>query len=261
MNIVSIKFITDNKIMDYEDEEKKYSSSDCVIVDSLQVLDLGKVVEVYEVSDVKECKNEKDKGNIVRKVSEDDRKKIKEIKKKALALIAQCREKVKKYELDMEILDADLSFDEKKLTIYFSAEKRVDFRLLVSDYVRTFRKLVRLQQVGLREQIMRFGWVGKCGQEICCSRFLGCSELVTTDSAKKQNMGEVNTNKINGACGKLMCCLKYEEKAYEEVKKKMPKIGDKIKTKQGIGEVIKQNILSNSVIILLKNKEKLEIKI
>lgn len=260
MNILSVKFITDGRVMDY-DENEQCSVSDIVIVNTSQLHELGKVVEKYELKEGEDCKNQKDKGKIVRKITEDDQKKIDENKKNALRLIPICKEKVKKYQLTMDIMDADLSFDEKKLTIYFSAEKRIDFRLLVSDFVRTFKKLVRLQQIGQREQIKRMGWIGKCGQEICCSRFSGSSEQVTIDYAKRQNLSEVSCSKINGVCGKLMCCLKYEDQAYNEIKKTLPKIGDKIKTKEGEGKVIKQNILSKSVTVLLKNKDRVEIEI
>lgn len=260
MNIISVKFITDGKIMDYDDEEQ-CKVSDLVIVNTSQLYELGKIVDRYEWKEGMDYKNQKDKGNIVRKVNCDDQKKINENKKNALKLIPLCKEKVKKYKLIMDIMDADLSFDEKKLTIYFSSEKRIDFRLLVSDFVRTFKKLVRLQQIGQREQIRRMGWVGKCGQEVCCARFSGCSEQVTLDCAKRQNLSEVNCSKINGVCGKLMCCLKYEDHAYEEIKKTMPEIGDKIKTKQGVGKVIKQKILSKSVIVLLENKDRIEVEV
>ncbi len=261
MKIVSVKFSTDSRTVDYVDSEDIYEVSDVLIIDSSQIKETGKVVDKYTLKKGEKYKNETDKGKIVGKVTKNDEKKIKENKRKALDYILICKEKIAEHDLAMDVMDADLSFDEKKLTIYFTANKRVDFRSLVSDYVRSFKKLVRLQQVGLREQIKMMDWIGKCGQKICCARFLDCPKLVTTDYARRQNLGETNNNKINGVCGKLMCCLKYEDEVYTEAKKGMPKIGDRIKTKQGVGKVIKQNVLYKKVIVLLDNKEKVEVSV
>lgn len=261
MNVVSVKFISDNKILDFDDTKDQYNVSDFVIVNTSQVAEIVKIVDKYKLGRSKNYKNPKDKGKILRKVSKRDREKINKNKSKALKFISKCKEKIKRHNLSMEVVDADLSFDEKKLTVYFSSEKRVDFRTLVADFVRSFKKLVRLQQIDSREQVRRMGGIGKCGEEICCARFLGCSELVTLDYVRRQNLGEVKGSKISGACGKLMCCLRYEDELYTEAKKDMPKIGDKLKTEQGIGKVIKQNVLSKTVTVELDNDNKLEVRV
>ena len=137
----------------------------------------------------------------------------------------------------------------------------MEVRELVADFVRSYKKLIRLQQIGPRLQAAKVDGFGKCGQRICCSRFLKNSGQVTLECAKNQNLSEVNSNKINGMCGKLMCCLKYEDEAYSELKKKLPHVGSAIDTKKGKGIVIRQNILNQSVIVKLKNEDKLEIKL
>lgn len=259
MNIITVKFLADEKIADYQiDDVKDISLYDLVIVDSGQIEDLARIINVYEAE---KCKNIKGEGKITRKVTKDDKKKIIDNKKEALLYIEKCEEKVKKFNLSMKIVDTDLSFDGKKLTIYFSAGNRIDFRVLVADFVRSFKKLIRLQQIGPREQAAKVDGYGKCGQRVCCARFLKNKDSITLELAKNQNLSETSSNKINGYCGKLMCCLKYEDELYTQSKKKMPNVGQEIKTPQGMGVVIRQNILAGSVSVKLKNAERIEVKI
>jgi len=257
MNILTVKFLTDdNKIVDYENSNDSYKKGDYLIISNGQIDEIAKIINISS-----KINNEKGLGEIERKLSNDDFLMIKKIKQKAQKFILSSQKKIEEYQLSMKILDADLSFDEKKLTLYFCASKRVDFRKLVSDLVKLHKKLIRLQQIGPREQEKKLCGGGRCNQELCCCRFLTKSESVTLESAKNQNMGEVNVNKINGLCGKLMCCFNYEEKVYIELKKKMPKVGEKIKTEQGIGEIIKQNVLTNSVTAKVGDNQRLEVKL
>lgn len=257
MKILTVKFLTDdNKIVDYENSSDLFQKGDYLIISNGQIDEIAKIINISD----KLC-NEKGVGVIEKKLSDDDFEKLKKIKQKAQKFIALSQEKVLEYQLSMKILDADLSFDEKKLTLYFCASKRVDFRKLVSDLVKMHKKLIRLQQIGPREQAKKLCGVGRCNQELCCCRFLTKIDSVTLESAKNQNMGEVNVNKINGLCGKLMCCLNYEEKIYLELKKKMPNVGEKIKTEQGIGEIIKQNVLTNSVTARLEDNQRIEVQL
>jgi cell fate regulator YaaT (PSP1 superfamily) len=261
MKIISVRYITDNKTYDYPDEDDRYKNSSIVLIEHEGINEVAKVLDVYNLENIQDTKNPLGSGNILRNVSLEDRKKIKQIKSVASGYIQKCQTKVRNYELDIKIIDADLSFDEKKLTIYFTSEKRIDFRSLVSDLVKSFQKIIRLQQVGLREEIKQIGGIGKCGREVCCAKFLGCLNCATTDCAKKQNLNETKLDKISGICGKLMCCLKYEEDMYVKIRKNMPKIGEMIKTKKGLGEVIKQNILKNTVTLKMKNNDKIDVEI
>jgi cell fate regulator YaaT (PSP1 superfamily) len=152
----------------------------------------------------------------------------------------------------MQLLDADLSFDEKKLTFYFTAPSRVDFRVLVSELAHTFKKIIRLQQIGSRDEARYLGGVGRCGETICCKKFLkGNLESVTLDMASDQNLAQMGSNRITGVCGKLMCCLKYELEYYQKVKKTMPALGTEINTEKGKGTVIGQNIVKKKVTVKL----------
>jgi len=261
MKIITIKFPTDNKISDFEVSDiGKYVLNDKVLIDNSQIKEMAQIINIYESDKIK---NQEGEGKIVKKFDEEDEKKLIEIKKKAIEYVSKSTEIVGIYDLPMDIIDADLSFDEKKLTLYFASDTRVDFRKLVSHCVRNFKKLIRLQQIGPREQAQKIGGHGKCGEEVCCKRFLHQLDNVSIDLAKNQCLAEVSSNKINGNCGKLLCCLKYENDLYTEAKKDMPKVGTIINTKNGKGRIIKLNILSKKVLIELdnENKDKVEVSL
>jgi len=143
----------------------------------------------------------------------------KDLKTKAVGYLDETNKKIFRHNLDMKILDADLSFDEKKLTFYFSAEGRIDFRSLVADMVGSFRKIIRLQQIGPRDEMRLFGGLGRCGQELCCRRFLGNTDKINTDLAGLQEIGGGKLSKMIGCCGKLMCCLTYEMEGAKDLTK------------------------------------------
>lgn len=153
-------------------------------------------------------------ADFVRFFTDEDFINKKTLKTKAEGYLDETRAKVFRHGLDMKILDADLSFDEKKLTFYFSAAARVDFRALVSDMVGDFGKIIRLQQVGARDEAKHFGGFGKCGRPLCCATFLNNLEDVTLDVAENQDITNLKSPKMAGCCGKPMCCLSYETKNY-----------------------------------------------
>jgi len=195
---------------------------------------------------------------IIRKTTDKDKEKLNERKKEARETISQCQEKVKKHKLTMNLLDANISFDGKKLTFYFCAPTRIDFRSLIPDLASTFKKLIRLQQVGARDKAKYSGGVGRCGRTICCRSFLRDElESVTTEMAYDQNLGQMGSNRVTGACGKLMCCLKYELSYYREKKSKMPAIGSEIKTSEGQGVVLSHNVIKNKIVVELKKDKRI----
>ena len=201
-------------------------------------------------------------GEIVRKATKEDLEKIEKIKAEEKADTRMFIEKILQYGLPMKHAQTHLSFDEKRLTFFFTAEGRVDFRDLVKDLVSTFRKLIRLQQIGPRDDARLRGGFGPCGRSLCCQSFLTKIESVTMERAREQKLNTVASSKISGLCGKLMCCLAFEEKLYEELRKKMPEIGTKVKTPAGEkGRVIGQNVLMGKVLVELTNGTKTEIKL
>lgn len=262
MTIATVKFISDNRTVDYIVKPDQFKIYDTVIVDNEQIEDLAHITNIYKIISEKKLKHEKGVGKIIRRVTSEDLIKLRTLKEKALSFLPKCKEKIRQNQiLGMNIIDADLSFDDKKLTFYFSAESRIDFRNLVTDFVRSFKKLIRLQQIGARDKAKRIGGFGKCGRQICCSTFLQDYDSVNLDLAKEQRLIDSGTGKISGNCGKLMCCLAYEVDNYKEVFAKMPPIGSKLKTKSGEGIVIEQNALKNTVTVRLNDKTKLEVHV
>ena len=167
-----------------------------------------------------------------------------------------CEEKIKIHGLDMHLVDVELSFDLSKIIFFFTAEGRVDFRELVKDLAATFRMRIELRQIGVRDEAKMISGIGICGRELCCALFLNEFQPVSIKSAKDQGLS-LNPTKISGICGKLMCCLKYEESTYIELTKGMPGIGDVVRTADGDGEVLSLNILRQTVkvAVQVKNQE------
>lgn len=246
---IYIKVKSDGKVYKSDAGKLEISHCDEVLFEHEQSQEVGVVIS-------ENCLKEENAENIedmatvtlIRKLSDKDMEKIEELKAEAKDTLTKCEEKIKAHNLEMNLLDAELSYDGRKLTFFFTAPGRVDFRSLVPDLASSFKKLIRLQQVGSRDKAKLYGGFGRCGRKFCCKNFLK-NELdsVTIDMAYDQNLGQMGSNRVTGCCGKLMCCLKYELDFYRERKKKMPAVGDKIKTDEGEGVVIDQNIMKNKV--------------
>ncbi|OQB06008.1 MAG: hypothetical protein BWY19_00564 [bacterium ADurb.Bin212] len=255
MSKIAVRLKTDNKLCFVEMHNHQLNAGEEVLVESKGGAEVGCVLPCKpnsgeavvdrEPSDGEQ--NTQEEYQFVRKLNEKDQEHLQKLKEESKKYLEECRKKIEKYKLPMQLLDADLSFDEKKIAFYFTAPSRVDFRILVSDLAHTFKKVIRLQQVGARDEARYLGGVGRCGQHLCCKRFLkGNLESVTLDMAVDQNLAQMGSNRVTGACGKLMCCLKFELETYQEAKKKLPEIGSEVKTKEGKGKVIGHNALKNS---------------
>ena len=166
---------------------------------------------------------------------------------------ATCQEKIKEHGLEMHLVDVELAFDLSKIIFYFTADGRVDFRELVKDLAATFRMRIELRQIGVRDEAKALNGIGICGRGICCATFLDEFQPVSIKMAKDQGLS-LNPTKISGLCGRLMCCLKYEESTYNELNKNMPGVGDLVRTPDGDGEVLHVNILRQSAKIAVKKK-------
>ena len=148
--------------------------------------------------------------------------------------------------LDMKLVDVEMTFDRNKLIFYFTSDGRVDFRELVKELAAVFRMRIELRQIGVRDEAKMLNGIGICGRPLCCATFLGDFQPVSIKMAKEQNLS-LNPTKISGICGRLMCCLKYEEDVYEELNKKLPRVGDIISTPDGTGEILTTNVLMQQV--------------
>ena len=214
--------------------------NDYVIVEADRGLDYGEVLEINEAA------NNHSMRKIMRKVTPEDRKAIDENRQKAKESIKVCSGKIKEYKLSMKLVEAEYSFDRKKIIFYFTSDDRVDFRELVKDLAKVFKIRIEMRQIGVRDETRLFGGIGPCGRALCCATFLKNFEPVSIKMAKQQKL-PLNPSKISGICGRLMCCLFYEYKHYKELAKGLPREGDKIDTSQGRGKVISVNILKRMV--------------
>lgn len=188
------------------------------------LVEAEQIIERAVLLDTKIDKNEElPLANFQRLMSEDDFIHQKELKEKAKGYLEEAQSKIIRHNLNMKILDADLSYDEKKLTFYFCAEGRIDFRSLVADMVGSFRKIIRLQQIGPRQEARLFGGFGRCGRELCCWRFLANNDKISADMAAIQEIGGAKLSKMTGCCGRLMCCLSYEMEGVKDIKKEAEK--------------------------------------
>ncbi len=168
-----------------------------------------------------------------------------------------CYLKIREKSIPMSLVSVERRFDGSKIVIFFTADGRVDFRELVKDLVGQFRTKIEMRQIGVRHQAKMVGGIGVCGKSLCCSSHLKAFAPVTIKMAKIQNIS-LNPSKISGMCGRLMCCLTYEYDYYDKTSRKMPKIGQKVKTEKGEGKVIRRNILKEEVTVLLDSGEEIE---
>lgn len=249
MKIAGVRFHKGGRIYFFNPGDLKVSKGDIVMVNTSFGDEAGEVVNLKEM-DPKAVKH--DLMPVVKVFDKDERKAFlkKEAEKEEYLKIAQ--NMIEKNDLQMKVLDVNLSFDGSKATFIFSSESRVDFRQLVKDLTTKLKKQVVLRQIGPRDEARLLGGYGRCGRPFCCQSFLQNLESITIDMAKMQNMAGRGSNKISGVCGKLMCCLAYEVETYKEMAKNIPEMGVKVKTKSGQGIVVDQNIIKQTVLVQLE---------
>jgi cell fate regulator YaaT (PSP1 superfamily) len=242
MKIALVRLRESGQIVNYKIEDG-VNVNDYVIVEADRGTDYGEVIEITEMESNEKCQEASACiKNIIRKISPQDLERIKENEKEAKEAMRQCSRKIGEYKLSMKLVDAEYSFDRKKIVFYFTSDERVDFRELVKDLAKIFKIRIEMRQIGVRDEARLFGGIGPCGQALCCVRFLKNFEAVSMKMAKAQHL-PLNSGKISGICGRLMCCLFYEYKTYKELARGLPKEGDMIETAQGKGKVIAVNIL------------------
>ena len=257
IKVIEIKQREDNVVARYLKGEFNLNAGDYVIVESDRGLDYGEVLSGEEIILDKNISSKSFK-RIMRPADKTDIEKIERNRQKAREAIKTCNKKITEHKLAMKLIDAELSFDCTKIIFYFSAEERVDFRELVKDLAKIFKARIELKQVGVRDEAKMFGGLGPCGRELCCSRFLKDFEPVTIKMAKDQNL-PLNPTKISGVCGRLMCCLSYEHKCYKESAKGLPRMSQKVKTKDGLGKVIDVNYLKRIAVVELEDGRHIKI--
>ncbi len=250
-NIVGVRFKAVGKIYYFDPLDFDIKEGDSVIVETARGIEMGTVVfEKREVSDDEVIKPLK----TVMRIADEKDFKIKELNKnKEKEAFKICLEKIKEHGLEMKLVDVEYTFDASKVLFYFTADGRIDFRELVKDLATVFRTRIELRQIGVRDETKIVGSIGMCGRGICCSQFLGEFEPVSINMAKKQSLS-LNPTKISGVCGRLMCCLKYEQDCYDELLKITPRKGAVVETQYGVGTVEYVNILKGMLKVKIENE-------
>jgi cell fate regulator YaaT (PSP1 superfamily) len=249
---VGVRFKKAGKIYYFDPDELDINLEDNVIVETIRGIEFGEVVlgirEVAEEQIVAPLKK------VLRIATEEDKKIYWDNKNKERDALSLCLQKVQQHNLDMKLIDVEYTFDNNKIIFYFTADGRIDFRELVKDLASVFKTRIELRQIGVRDEAKMIGGVGPCGRALCCSSFLGDFAPVSIKMAKEQNLS-LNPAKISGICGRLMCCLKYEQDAYEYARSIVPRIGSIVDTAEGKGEVVSNNMLKEQVRVLLELQE------
>ena len=242
MKKVGIRFKRTGKLSFYLTDDDNLNISDSVVADTDKGEEIGVVAKIFDVEENEELQK------IKRIATEEDFNIQKEMDEKAKEALIFCKEQAKKLDLDMKVLTAEYTLDGTKLTIYFVSEDRVDFRELVKIIASKYRARIELRQIGPRDEVREYPTLGMCGKEVCCRTHLQNFDPVTIKMAKEQGL-QINMSKLSGACGKLMCCLRYEEELYKENLKKLPKVGEivRVKGEKERGKITSVDILNLSV--------------
>ncbi|MBR6033980.1 MAG: stage 0 sporulation family protein [Clostridia bacterium] len=250
--IIGVRFRKPGKIYFFDPGELKVEKGSNVIVETSMGQEFGEVMIANR--EIPESKLAAPLKKIIRVATPKDVEHEKENKEKEKEALKICEEKIKKHELDMNLTEVEYKFDGSKIIFYFTADGRIDFRELVKDLAAVFHTRIELRQIGVRDEIKKIGGNGMCGRELCCCSFLRNFENVSIKMAKEQNIS-LNPSKISGNCGRLMCCLKYEEEVYDEKLKRLPKIGAIVKGPDGEGEIVGIETLAERVKVKLKDGE------
>ena len=248
VKVAGVRFKTAGKVYYFDPDELDVKTGDSVIVETARGMEFGTVT--MDVCDVDESEIVAPLKKIIRIANEKDHKQhIENVKKKERAM-ALCQEKIDKHGLVMKLIDVEYTFDNSKVVFYFTADGRVDFRELVKDLAGVFKMRIELRQIGVRDEAKMLGGIGSCGRALCCHSWLSDFEPVSIKMAKVQNLS-LNPAKISGICGRLMCCLKYENDIYMEFRKGMPDVGESVKTPDGTAKVVDTNLLERTVKVRL----------
>ena len=254
--IVGVQFQKNGKIHNYDTNGIDCKPDDYVVADTPHGADLGQVVVGNRTVDKDDnCTMRK----IIRIATEKDLQNSTENRRKEKEAFEICQQKIAEHQLDMKLVSVEYAFDNSKALFYFTANGRVDFRSLVKDLASAFKMRIELRQIGVRDEARMIGGLGPCGRQICCGAFLDEFQPVSIKMAKEQNLS-LNPTKISGVCGRLMCCLKYEQDHYEQTRKMMPRVGKEVITPDGTGNVTDLNIVKETVFVRIVNGDTSEIK-
>ena len=257
IEVTGIRFKRVGKIYYFDPSGFKIKTGDHVIVETSRGIEYGTVV--LDKKSVTDDEIVPPLKKIIRIATPDDEKAIEKNEKLEAEAMEICQEKIKKHNLDMKLVDVEYTFDHNKVLFYFTADGRVDFRDLVRDLASVFKTRIELKQIGVRDESKMLGGLGICGRQLCCNLFLSDFAPVSIKMAKEQNLS-LNPTKISGSCGRLMCCLKNEQEAYEDLIKRTPSVGSLVKTPDGKGQVTAVALLKGLVTVSIGKDEDCQIK-
>lgn len=249
MKLVQVQFSSWDKKYNFDAGEVEVKIGDQVIVKTELGLELGKVTGWQEAPDIAE-EQETEIKKIIRQATAADLEKLPDEKQKNKGF-AYCKKIIDKYQLPMKLVDVHYSFDESRITFPFIADTRIDFRELVKDLTKHFNRAIRLQQIGIRDEAKFCGGFGHCGRSLCCARFLGGLNSITSEMAELQQCVHRGSERISGICGRLMCCLSFEEQGYKELAEKLPPLDSPVKIEGRPGRIIGRQVLKQTVKVLL----------
>ena len=246
--IIGVRFKNAGKVYYFSPGDHELPKGSQVVVETARGVECGEVVisnkEVADETIIKPLKP------VMRPATPEDVRRSKENAEKERKAFKLCQEKIAAHKLDMKLVDVEYTFDNSKILFYFTADGRVDFRELVKDLASVFRTRIELRQIGVRDEAKMLGGLGICGRPFCCSQFLGDFQPVSIKMAKEQGLS-LNPTKISGSCGRLMCCLKYEQDTYEDLLRTTPKVGAIVTSREGKGTVMEANLLTGAIKIRL----------
>jgi len=256
--VISVRFKDSGKSYFFSPDSKTYREGQKVIVETSNGLAFGTVAEGnHEVDDDRVVQPLK---KALRVANEKDLRRLEENIAKQDEAFKQCEQKIIAHGLEMKLVSVEYSFDGGKITFFFTADGRVDFRELVKDLANHFHARIELRQIGVRDEAKMLGGIGICGQRYCCKRFLDDFLPVSIKMAKEQGLS-LNPTKISGSCGRLMCCLNYEQKSYEHLNSITPSVGSTVKSEHGVGIVADVNLITGNLIVKPKDGEGIPYKI
>ena len=255
--IIGVQFQKNGKLYYFDSNGIEAKTGDYIIVDTARGYDLGEVI--MGARDIDEESWNTPLKKAIRLATEQDIQHGMENRSKEKEAFAICQKKIAEHKLEMKLVSVEYAFDNSKILFFFTANGRVDFRSLVKDLASIFKMRIELRQIGVRDEAKMLGGLGPCGRPICCGTFLDQFQPVSIKMAKEQNLS-LNPTKISGVCGRLMCCLKYEQEHYEMTRKKMPKVGRDVITPDGKGTVTDLNIVKETVFVRMTNGDTSEIK-
>ena len=242
--VIGVRFKANGKSYYFSPGELELQQGDHVIVETARGTECGEVAkgphDVPDSSIVKPLKT------VTRMADAVDVRRMQQNRADEKRAFSVCEERIAKHKLDMKLVDVEYTLDRNKILFYFTADGRIDFRDLVKDLAGVFRTRIELRQIGVRDESKMLGGLGICGQPFCCSRFLRDFQPVSIKMAKEQGLS-LNPAKISGSCGRLMCCLAYEQPAYEYLNRITPGVGSIVKTPEGVGAVVETNVISGTL--------------